>query len=143
MAHLNRVDGVIGSDLLDRLAATDRLHGDSGLELGTMGAALTHRWEPFQGRYPASEVNDGDCPKASPPQGKPLLCDDGRPMTTTEFLDQMRVHPVYGFLFQQRGLAGMQAAGGLTVSGIGSNGEPINPQALSASELYRASFAVN
>lgn len=76
-------------------------------------------------------------------QGKPLLGDDGRPMTTTEFLDQMRVHSVYGFLFQQRGPAGMQAAGGLTVSGIGSNGEPINPQAMSASELYRASFAVN
>lgn len=76
-------------------------------------------------------------------QGKPLLGDDGRPMTTSEFLDQMRVHPVYGFLFQQRGPAGMQAAAGLTVSGIGSNGEPINPQAMSASELYRASFAVN
>jgi hypothetical protein len=76
-------------------------------------------------------------------QGQPLLGDDGRPMTTTEFLDQMRVHPVYGFLFQQRGPAGMQAAGSLTVSGIGSNGEPINPQAMSASELYRASFAVN
>ena len=27
-------------------------------------------------------------------QGKPLLGDDGRPMTTTESLDQMRVHPV-------------------------------------------------
>ncbi|MFU8885451.1 MAG: hypothetical protein ACNA8O_08340 [Cyanobacteriota bacterium] len=76
-------------------------------------------------------------------QGKPLLGDDGRPMTTTEFLDQMRVHPVYGFLFQQRGPAGMQAAGSLTVSGIGSNGEPINPQAMSATELYRASFAMN
>ena len=76
-------------------------------------------------------------------QGKPLLGDDGRPMTTTEFLDQMRVHSVYGFLFQQRGPAGMQAAGALTASGIGSNGEPINPQAMSASELYRASFAVN
>lgn len=76
-------------------------------------------------------------------QGKPLLGDDGRPMTTTEFLDQMRVHSVYGFLFQQRGPAGMQAAGALTASGIGSNGEPINPQAMSASELYRASFAVS
>ena len=64
-------------------------------------------------------------------------------MTTTEFLDQMRVHPVYGFLCQQRGPAGMQAAGGLTLSGIGSNGEPITPQAMSASEIYRASFAAN
>jgi hypothetical protein len=88
--------------------------------------------------------NDGrDVLEPLDSQGKPLLGDDGRPMTTTEFLDQMRVHPVYGFLFQQRSPAGMQAARGLTVSGIGSNGEPINPQAMSASELYRASFAVN
>jgi hypothetical protein len=35
---------------------------------------------------------------------------DGRPMTTTAFLAQMRVHPVYGVLFQQRGPAGIQAA---------------------------------
>jgi len=91
-----------------------------------------------------SNGNDGkDVLEPLDAQGKPLLGDDGRPMTTTEFLDQMRVHPVYGFLFQQRGPAGMQAAGGLTASGIGSNGEPINPQAMSASELYRASFAVN
>ena len=76
-------------------------------------------------------------------QGKPLLGDDGRPLTTSDFLDEMRVHPVYGFLFQQRGPTGMQAAGGLTVSGIGSNGEPLNPQAMSASEIYRAAFAVN
>jgi len=51
LAHLDRVDGVIGSDLLDRLPPTDRLHGDSGLELGTMGSAFAHRWEPPQGRY--------------------------------------------------------------------------------------------
>ena len=55
----------------------------------------------------------------------------------------MRIHPVYGFLFQQRGPTGMQAAGGVTVSGIGSNGEPLNPQAMTASEIYRAAFAVN
>lgn len=64
LTHLNRVDGVIGGDLLDRLATTDRLHGDSGLEFGTVGAALAHEWDPpFQGRYPASEVNDGSCPE--------------------------------------------------------------------------------
>ena len=55
----------------------------------------------------------------------------------------MRVCPVYGFLFQQRGPAGMQAAGIGIVSGISSNGEPLNPQAMSASEIYRAAFAVN
>ena len=76
-------------------------------------------------------------------QGKPLLGDDGRPLTTADFLDEMRVHPVYGFLFQQRGPTGMQAAGAMTASGIASNGEPLNPQTMSASELYRASFAVN
>ncbi len=75
--------------------------------------------------------------------GKPLLGDDGRPMTTAEFLDEMRVHPVYGFLFQQRGPAGMSGAGPVPPSGIGTNGEPLNPQAMSAAELYRASFAVS
>ena len=52
LAHLDRVDGVVGGDLLDRLAATDRLHGDPGLELGTVGAALAHRWEPLSGAVP-------------------------------------------------------------------------------------------
>ena len=44
LTDLDGVDGVIGGDLLDRLAATDRLHGDLGLELGAMGAALAHWW---------------------------------------------------------------------------------------------------
>ena len=43
---------MVGGDLLDRLAATDRLHGDPGLELGTVGAALAHRWEPRSGAIP-------------------------------------------------------------------------------------------
>ena len=47
LGHLDRVNGVIGGDLLDRLAATDRLHGDLGLELGTVGTALAHGWEPL------------------------------------------------------------------------------------------------
>ena len=37
---------MISGDLLERLAATDRLHGDLGLELGAMGAAFAHGWEP-------------------------------------------------------------------------------------------------
>ena len=52
LAHLDRVDGVVGGDLLDRLAATDRLHGDPGLELGAMSAALAHWWEPRSGAVP-------------------------------------------------------------------------------------------
>jgi len=43
---------MVGGDLLDRLAATDRLHGDPGLELGAVGAALAHRWEPLSGAVP-------------------------------------------------------------------------------------------
>ena len=79
-------------------------------------------------------------------QGQPLLGDDGRPMTTADYLDQLRIHPVYGFLFQQRGAMGTgalpagSAAGSL---GSGGFGEVINPQAMSASELYRAGFALN
>ena len=52
LAHLDWMDGMVGGDLLDRLAATDRLHGDPGLELGTVGAALAHRWEPLSGTVP-------------------------------------------------------------------------------------------
>ena len=88
-------------------------------------------------------INGKDVLEPLDSQGKPLLGDDGRPLTTADFLDEMRIHPVYGFLFQQRGPTGMQAAGAMTASGIASNGEPLNPQAMSASELYRASFAVN
>jgi hypothetical protein len=39
LAHLDRVNGVISSDLLDRLATTDRFHGDLGLELRAVGRA--------------------------------------------------------------------------------------------------------
>ena len=46
------MDGVISGELLDRHAATDRLHGDPGLKLGNVGAALTHGWEPLSGAVP-------------------------------------------------------------------------------------------
>lgn len=60
--HLDWLDRVIDVDLLDRLAATARLHGDSGLELRTVDAVLAHEGElPFQVRYPSSEANDGTC----------------------------------------------------------------------------------
>ncbi len=49
---LDGVDGVISDKLLDSLAATDRLHGDPGLELGAVGAALAHWWEPRSGAAP-------------------------------------------------------------------------------------------
>ena len=52
LAHLDRVNAVISGDLLDGLAATDRLHGDLGLELGAVGAALAHWWEPLSGAVP-------------------------------------------------------------------------------------------
>ena len=71
LAHLDRVDGVVSGDLLDRLAATDRLHGDSGLELGNMGAAaaLAHWWEPpLRGGTPPQRLTMGPVQKTSPPQ---------------------------------------------------------------------------
>ena len=79
-------------------------------------------------------------------QGQPLLGDDGRPMTTAEFLDQLRIHPVYGFLFQQRGAMGTSAMTSASSGGnLGTNGfgEVLNPQAMSASELYRESFTTS
>jgi len=47
--HLDRVDSVIMSVLLDRIAITEGLHRNTGLELGTMGAALVNRSEPLSG----------------------------------------------------------------------------------------------
>ena len=76
-------------------------------------------------------------------QGQPLLGDDGRPMTTAEFLDQLRIHPVYGFLFQQRGAMGGANALAQTPATAGGFGEVLNPQAMSASELYRAGFVTS
>ena len=60
LAHLDRVDRVVGGNLLERLATTDRLHGDPGLELGAVGASLAQllrrrlrqRWEPLSGAVP-------------------------------------------------------------------------------------------
>jgi len=77
LAHLDRVDGVIGGDLLVRLAATDRRHGDSGLERGVVerrllnsfGEGFANGESPVQEQYPASQVNDGGLSrkKNSPP----------------------------------------------------------------------------
>ena len=54
------MDGVIGGDLLDGLAATDRLHGDFGLELRAVGAALAHWWDPpFRGGAPPKRLTMG------------------------------------------------------------------------------------
>jgi hypothetical protein len=42
---------------------------------------LRQRWSPFQGRYPASEVNDGPCPEKPdhlrPPHGLPHVAAGG------------------------------------------------------------------
>ena len=73
-------------------------------------------------------------------QGQPLLGDDGRPLSTADFLDQLRIHPVYGFLFQQRGAMTGSPGLGVAPAAAGGFGKVLNPQAMSASELYRAGF---
>lgn len=49
LAHLDGVNGVVSGELLERLSATGRLHGEPGLELWTVGRALDHRWGPLSG----------------------------------------------------------------------------------------------
>ena len=43
----------VSGDLLERLAASDLLHGHLGLERGAMGAAFAHGWEPLLRGAPA------------------------------------------------------------------------------------------
>jgi hypothetical protein len=63
--YLNYARGVIshGShcDLLDHLAASsDDLHGEPGLELRTVGAALAHGWQPlFRSGAPPKRLTMG------------------------------------------------------------------------------------
>jgi hypothetical protein len=93
-----------------------------------------------------SSKDGGDVLEPLDGQGQPLLGDDGRPMTTADYLDQLRIHPVYGFLFQQRGAMGSAAMSpGSPVGAATSSafGEVMNPQSMSASELYRVGFALN
>ena len=66
----DRVDGLVGGDLLDRLTATDCLHGTPGLELGAVARRLLIDGSPDYARAPSSEVKDRAFP------GKPdhLTC---------------------------------------------------------------------
>ena len=51
VAHVDRVYGIVSCDLLDRLAVTDRLQGDSGLNSGLWVGRLLIGGTHDQGRY--------------------------------------------------------------------------------------------
>lgn len=52
----------VGGDLLERFATTDRL-ATLALRAGLWVRRLLIGGGPFQGRCPASQVNDGGCPE--------------------------------------------------------------------------------
>ena len=102
-------------------------------------------FDVFKGQLDASfrlctskDVNTPDCLEPLDGNGQPLLGEDGRQMSVNDFLDQLRIHPVYGFLFQQRGAISSFGTPALAANPFG---EVINPQSMTAAELYRASFA--
>ena len=50
---------MLNHNLLDHLAATVRIYGDTGIEIGVGGAAFAHRWElPRKGGGQDSEGNN-------------------------------------------------------------------------------------
>ena len=77
LAHLDRVNGVIGGNLLECLATTDRLHGDSGLELRAMGAAFAMGGNPLSGAVHRLNVNDGTSPEKPDHLNPPALIGAG------------------------------------------------------------------
>jgi len=102
-------------------------------------------FDVFKGQLDASfrlcvskDLNTPDCLEPLDGSGQPLLGEDGRPMSVNDFLDQLRIHSVYGFLFQQRGAISSFGTPALAANPFG---EVINPQSMTAAELYRASFA--
>ena len=52
LVHLNRVDSLVGGDLLYRLRGTDPLLADYGHGLGTVSAAFAHLRDLFIGVLP-------------------------------------------------------------------------------------------
>ena len=105
-------------------------------------------FDVFKGQLDASfrlctskDVSTPDSLEPLDGSGQPLLGEDGRPMSVNDFLDQLRIHPVYGFLFQQRGAISSFGPGVGPALAANPFGEVINPQSMTAAELYRASFA--
>ena len=105
-------------------------------------------FDVFKGQLDASfrlctskDINTPDSLEPLDGRGQPLLGEDGRPMSVNDFLDQLRIHPVYGFLFQQRGAISTFGPGVGPALAANPFGEVINPQSMTAAELYRASFA--
>jgi hypothetical protein len=52
VSFIKQSGGKVGGNLMNRLAATDRLHCDFGFVLGTVGAALAYGWEPLSEAVP-------------------------------------------------------------------------------------------
>lgn len=68
LALLGLVHRMISGDLLGRLATIDRLCGGPGLELGPMGAAFAHQWEPLlRGGAPPHRLTMGPVPRKPRP----------------------------------------------------------------------------
>ena len=64
LAHLDRVNDVVGVDLLQSLTATDRLHGDPSVERRNVGSAFANRWEPLvRGGAPPHRLTMGPLQK--------------------------------------------------------------------------------
>lgn len=65
LPHLDRVDCVISGNLLDRLATTDLLYGDSSLNIRMCVLRLLIDGSPDQGRSTGSELTKGTVHKTS------------------------------------------------------------------------------
>ena len=69
LAHPDRMNAPMGNDLLDRPAATNRVHGVPGLEPRVGCCIVSTVGPPVRGRGPASGVHDKSVQEDQPSSG--------------------------------------------------------------------------
>lgn len=79
----------------DPLQGVNQLDRHQLLEVASRGTFFdVFKGQLWESSRPVPGKDGGDSLEPLDAQGQPLLGDDGRPLTASEFLEELRVHPV-------------------------------------------------